>query len=192
MLLLKALAGLLAFLLLLALALAGLAAAIFSIAGEGATLSLGQLAEWLRLPGLRDGVGAWLGRLEDDDVPDAWSLLGGLAAVLTGLLLLAAVFGRRRPRAVALEPTGHLKARRRALADVASDLARRAPGVSAARARVRGRRQAVVAVDAAHTPQVTSEEAREAVDRTMSDLAAPGTLRPRVRTRLGDGGERLR
>lgn len=192
MLLLKALVGLLAFLLLLALALGGLAAAIFSIAGDGATLSLGQLAEWLHLPGLRDEVGDLLVRLEDDDVPDGWSLLGGALSVLVGILLLFGLFGRRRARAVPLEPTGHLRARRRALADVVSDLAGRAPGVSAVRTRVRGRRQAVVAVDAAHTPRVSSEEAQRSVGLLMTELTATGSVRPKVRARPGDGGERVR
>lgn len=190
MLLLKALVGLLAFLLLLALAVGGLAAAVFSIAGEGATLSLPQLAEWLRLPELRDETGDFLRRLEDDSV-DGWAALAGLGAMLVGVLLILGVVGRRRPRSVSLEPTGHLKARRRALADVATDLAGRAPGVSAARARIRGRRQAVIAVDAAHTPRVSSEEARHSVGLLMADLTETGTLRPKVRARPGDGRERV-
>lgn len=191
MLLLKILAGLLAFLLLLAVALAGLAAAVFAISDGDATLSFGQLAEWLRLPELRDEAGDLLRRLEDDDV-DGWAALSGLLAILVGALLLVGVLGRRRPRAVSLEPTGHLKARRRALADVATDLAERAPGVTAVRTRVRGRRQAVVSVDAAHTPRVSSDEARRSVGLMMTDLTETGTLRPKVRARPGDAGERVR
>lgn len=191
MLLLKALTGLLAFLLLLALALGGLAAAIFSIAGEGATLSLGQLAEWLQLPELRDEIGAFLGRLEDGGVDWRAALLG-IAGILVGLLLLLGIVGRRRTRAVSLERTGHLRARRRALADVVTDLAGRARGVSAVRTRVRGRRRGVITVDAAHTPRVTSDEARRAVGGEIGELTETGTLKPKVKTHLGDDGERVR
>ena len=95
---LRALARVVSFLLLAALALVGLAAAVSCIGSGDGTLSLPWLADQARLPELRDEVGGWLDRLEADG-PVAWrSALGGLAAMLLGLLLLAGAARLRRGR----------------------------------------------------------------------------------------------
>ena len=65
MIMIRALGRLLTLLLLVALALAGLTVAIFSIGSDDSTVSLPALAGYLRLPELSDTVGGWLEQRRD-------------------------------------------------------------------------------------------------------------------------------
>jgi hypothetical protein len=194
-LLLRALVKLLAFLLLVALALLGLAAAVFCLQGGSETLSLTKLADLLRLPELRDEVGDLLRTLEADGPLALLSLLGGLIAMLAGLALLAGVLVPRRERLVTLEaaPAGTLAARRRALAAAAGMLAEQARGVTAARVRARPRRTSggTLRVRAQRTRSTDTGAARAAVEDQLRPLTDPFKLRSRVQVRFGGRGPRV-
>lgn len=178
-----------------ALALAGLAVAVFSIGAPGDPLGLPELANHLRLPELEDTAGDWLEQLEDEGPLARRSALGGLCALGAGLLLLAA-FPPRRERLVVLEKSdaGELRARRRPLAQVAEALAERERGVTAANARVRpnrlgrGGRLRVRASRLRHAPP---EDVGERVSQALAPLATEFNVQPRVRSRLGKGRERV-
>lgn len=141
-LLLRALARLTGFLLLAILAVAGLAVAVFSIQAGTGTLSLAKLSELVRLPGLRDTVGAFLRSLESDGPVAAVAALSGAGAVLLGLALLAGALVPRRERLLVIDGDGGgtLAARRRAAAQAIRALAEQPRDVRRAKARIRPRR----------------------------------------------------
>lgn len=139
----RVLVRLVAFLLLVLLALAGLAVAVFSIDTGTTGPSLGRLAELLHLASLRDTVGAWLDQLEASGSVAVVAGLCGLGAVLLGLVLLAGLLVPRRERLITMPSavSGDLAARRRPLAQAAQTLAEQARGVTGARARAKPRRR---------------------------------------------------
>ena len=139
----RVLVRLVAFLLLVLLAVAGLAVAVFSIDTGTTGPSLGRLAELLHLASLRDTVGAWLDQLEASGSVAVVAGLCGLGAVLVGLVLLAGLLVPRRERLITMPSavSGDLAARRRPLAQVAQTLAEQARGVTGARARAKPRRR---------------------------------------------------
>lgn len=139
----RVLVRLVAFLLLVLLALAGLAVAVFSIDTGTTGPSLGRLAELLHLASLRDTVGAWLDQLEASGSVAVVAGLCGLGAMLVGLVLLAGLLVPRRERLITMPSavSGDLAARRRPLAQVAQTLAEQARGVMGARARAKPRRR---------------------------------------------------
>lgn len=194
-LLLRGLVILLAFVLLVALALLGLAVAVFCVQGGSEGLSLATLADLLWLPELRDEVGGWLRALEADGPVALLSLLGGVVAMLVGLALLAGVLVPRRERLVTLEatPTGTLAARRRPLAAAAGMLAEQARGVTAARVRARPRRTSggTLRVRAQRTRPTDPRAARRAVEDRLRPLTEPFKLRSRVQVRFGGRGPRV-
>lgn len=121
------------------------------------------------------------------------SALGGLAAVILGVLLLVGVIRPRRERLALLEEgeQGTLAARRRALAQVATGLVEQARGITETRARVRPRRRGrsgrlTVRVDRPRGAE-SDEAARERAADALNPLAEPFGLRPRVRARHGRG-----
>lgn len=188
-LLLRALARLLTFLLLLALALAGLALAVIAISGgdPGLTSSIG-------LPSVRDSVGNFLSDLEGGDKQIA-AVLGGLAAILLGLLLLIGLLAPRRERLVVFEKgdEGTITARRRPLAQMATTLAERTSGVTSARAKVKPSRRGdggQLRLTASHPRSTPADEVTESTGQALEPLSALG-LSPRVRTQVGDRGERV-
>ncbi len=130
MILLRALARLITFVLLLALAVTGLVVAIFSIRGEDRPLSIPALAENLRLHDLRETVGDFLDQLEAPGDIALLSALCGLGALLLGLMLLAGALSSRKERLMVLEREGGttLAARRRPLGQVAAALVEQANG----------------------------------------------------------------
>jgi len=99
--LLRGSVSLLGFLLLLVLAVVGLALAVFSIQTGDGTLSLATLADALRLSDLRDSVDGSLSDLESG-AADLQALLIGLGVIALGVLLLLGVFVPSRERLVAL------------------------------------------------------------------------------------------
>lgn len=142
--LLRLLSTVLGFLLLVAIAVGGVAVAIFCIRGGNATLSLPHLASLLSLDDLRDRVGPWLTSLEAGD-PALVAALAGTGAMLLGLSLLVGALVPRRERQLIVErgERGTIAARRRALADALADLAERPREVLRAKAKVRPSRDRV-------------------------------------------------
>lgn len=169
----RTLVRLVSFLLLVILAVAGLAVAVFCIDTGTTGLSLGRLASLLHLASVRDTVGHWLGQLESGGPVAGLAALCGLGAVLVGLLLLAGLLIPRRERLITLTSDGHgdLAARRRALAQIAQALAEQASGVTEVRAKARPRR-------------LTGGRLRMRVSRARP--ADPGRVRGEVSDRLGE------
>lgn len=195
----RTLARLVGFLLLVLLALAGLAAMVFAIQGEEATLSYPQLAQWLALPELREEVGTLYARLEADGPVAIVTLLAGIGAMLLGLLLIAGALLPRRERVATLERSGEgtIAARRRPLARTAEALAGTVQGVARASARVKpgrlgGGRLRVRADLTRPSAASGSRASREAIERRLAPLADAFHLRPRVSTRTGEGRTRVR
>jgi len=192
--LLRALVRLLGFLMLVVLAVAGLALAAFSIQDGESGLSLPALADALRLHDLSDSVDSSLSALERSGSPDLVSLLIGLGLMALGVLLAAGVFVPARERLVSLESEeGRLAARRRPLAQVARALAERGEGVTTAKTKVRpGRRRGgKVKVRADHTRMTAPGAAKERVERELLPLSDGFGLKPEVRTRPADRGSRV-
>ncbi len=195
MILLRALARLVTFLLLLALALAGLAAAIFSIRGGDKPLSLPALADNLRLPQLRDTVGDYLTQLETPGNVALISLLCGLGAILLGLLLLLGALRGARERLVIVDRTGGgvLAARRRALGQMAVALAEQVRGVAAAKVRVRTSRRGggKVRVTVTHPRDSAPAEVRRATTDALQPLTGGFGVKAKVQAKLGESGQRV-
>ena len=194
-LLLRALARLVAFVLLVALALVGLFVAVFSIQGGDGPLSLPGLAEHVRLPSLEDTVGEYLAQLEVDGPLAKRSALAGAGAVLAGLLLLLGVLVPRRERLVTFDggDAGRIGARRRPLAALAEALAEQTRGVTEAKARVRPRgrlRSGRLHVTASHPRDYQDREIEERVLSAVSPLLEASALKPRVAARMGKRGAR--
>jgi hypothetical protein len=186
----RLIARLLAFVLLVALALLGLAVAVFSIQGDGGTLSLPRLAEYFELPELRAHAGRWLDQLEEPGPVALASLGGGAAAIAAGILLLAGTIVPPRERFLVVEEEddGRLAGRRRAVAQAARSLAEPVRGVTAAKVRVRPRRRGRggrLAVVAVHPRTVAGSEVEERVREVLVPLSEGFSLRARVRARRG-------
>ena len=195
MILIRALARLVTFLLLLALALAGLAVAVFSIRGGDRPLSLPALADNVRLPQLRNTVGDYLGQLEGPGNIALISLLAGLAAILLGLLLLLGALRGSRERLVIVDRTGGgvLAARRRALGQMAVGLAEQARGVVGAKARVRTSRRGrgKLRLTVTHPRDSAPAEVRGATTDALQPLSSGFGVKSKVRSKLGDAGQRV-
>jgi len=191
---LRALTRVVAVLLPAALAVAGLAAAVFSIRESG-NPSLPGLAQLLGLPAFERALGGWLAMLERPGPVAVVAALGGAGAVLLGLLLLAGVLIPRRERLVTLQrgEEGTVTARRRALGDAAARLAEQAEAVARARGRAKPRRRrgGTLSVSAHRTRTGEPTEVRRATEEALRPLTGSLPLRARVRTRQGDRGERV-
>ena len=192
LLILRALARLVAFLALLALALLGLATAIFSIQGDTRALSLPTLARHLQLPQLREVIDDYLSHLETGG-PVAWVSVGaGAAAIALGVLLLIGALARRHERLVVLEQNGEarLAARRRPLGQIAGNFVAQVRGVTNERTRVRPRRirrRGRLTVVAYHSRSFPSPEIERRASAAVTELADAFSLTVRVRARRGRG-----
>ena len=180
----RALVRVVSFLLLVILAVAGIALALFCIGTGTSGPSLGGLASLLDLRALRDTIGSWLTQLEAPGPVAGVAALCGLGAILLGLLLLAGILVPRRERLVTLTSGeyGTLAARRRPLAQAATALVEQVRGVTEARVRVRPRRRAGgrLAVRASRTRRVDAEQVRGDVGEQLSGLTDPFKLKARV------------
>lgn len=193
--LLRALSHLVAFVLLTVLALAGLAAALFSIGSGSEGLSLPSLADLLRLPGLEQAVGTFLGGLEGGSLRNETLLFGALA-VLVSLLLLLGVLRSPAERTMVLadRPAGRIAARRRPLGQAVAALASRARGVAATKVRVKPKRRGLggrIDVAATHSRRADPKEVDAGVTESLKSLV-DDSRRLRVRTRPDTGGARAR
>jgi hypothetical protein len=180
----RALVRVVTFLLLVVLALAGLLLAVFCIGTGTSGPSLGGLADQLQLDSLRDTVAGWLDQLEASGSVAVVAALGGLGAILLGLVLVAGILVPRRERLVMLATAEHgtVAARRRPLAQAATALVEQVRGVTEARVRVRpGRRGGGrLAVRASRTRPADPSEVRNAVRERLSVLTDPFELRARI------------
>jgi hypothetical protein len=195
-LLLRAVARLVVLVLLVALALAGLAVAVFSIQGGDRPLSLPGLADHTRLATVEENVGDYLDQLEADGPLAKISALAGAGAVLAGMLLLLGVLVPRRERLVVFEDgeAGRIGARRRTLAGVAEALAEQARGVTEAKARVRPRgrlRSGRLRLTVSHPRTYQDREVEERVLRAVSPVVDSSGIKPRVEARAGKRGARV-
>lgn len=136
--LLRLLAAVVGLLLLVLVAVGGIAVAVFCIRGGTATLSLHHLASLISLPDLRDKVGPFLGSLEADGPTAAIAALCAAGAILLGIGLLIGALVPRRERVliVSREDRGTIAVRRRAAGNALADLAERPREILKARARV--------------------------------------------------------
>lgn len=188
MLLLRPLVRLLAFLLLVVLALTGAAVAV-------AAVDVGWATDLARTGQLRDTVGSWFDALAADGPIAVASALAGLGAVVLGILLLAGLLVPRRERLVELETSaeGSILARRRPLAQVAGALTEQVRGVSGVRSKVkvprRGGGRLQVRADRPRTAE--AGPTREAVTAKLDELTDPFKLKARVQTRTGPDGKRV-
>lgn len=186
----RALVRLFTFLLLLALAVAGIVIAVFCIGTGDTGASLGGLAGLLDLSSPRDTVGNWLDRIEQSGPVAVRAALGGLAAILIGLLLLAGLLVPTRERLLILTKSGSgtLAARRRPLSQAATALVEQVRGVTAARVHVRpGRRSGGrLAVRASRTRPAETRQLQAAVRDRLTPLTGPFKLKTRLNvTRRG-------
>src|SRR5436305_4190467 len=163
----RLLARVVGFVLLLALAAAGILLAVFCIGTGTHGPSLGGLARLLSLHSVRDTVGHWLARVEAPGSVAVIAGVCGLGAIALGLLLIAGVLVPRRERLVQLteDERGKLAARRRPLAQVATALVEPVGGVTEARVRVRPFRRigGRLSVRASRTALADAGEVRRAV-----------------------------
>ena len=138
----RLLARLIAIALAVLIAAAGIAAAVFCIGGGHGTLSLPGLASDLHLPQLRADVDYFLNRTTRSGPVAVLAALGGAAAILLGLMLLAGCWISPRPLRIVLARTsiGCLATRRRALAHLARDHAAAGPKIARSQARAWPRR----------------------------------------------------
>jgi hypothetical protein len=193
-LLLKPIARLATFLLLVLLAVAGLVVAIFSIGAPDAPLGFGGLARFLGLSELSDTVGSWLQGIDGPSAFPERTVLFALAAILLGLLLLAGALGRPPDRLVVLEERdgSRLAARPRALAQVADAMIGRPRGVTDRRVRVKPKRGGgVLEVRATYARSAEPREIESQVTRAVAPLTDAFGLRTRVDARSGEPGSRV-
>jgi len=192
---LRALAHLVAFVLLAALALAGLAVAVFSLGAGPEGLSLPGLASLVRLADLERLVGTFLAALEGGGVRGP-ALIGGAIAVVGSLLLLVGALRRPAERLMVLEQGsgGRLAARPRALGQAVGALAETARRVTDAKVRVKPRRRGVggrIRVTALHPPTAEPADVGKRVGEVLGPIAAD--IRGlKVRTRPETGGRGAR
>jgi Family of unknown function (DUF6286) len=180
----RLLARVVCFVALLALAIAGLALAVFCIGTGTSGPSLADLAHLLHLASFRTTMGEWLADLEAPGSVATIAGLCGIGALLLGLLLLAGLLVPRRERLVTLahEKNGTLAARRRPLAQVATSLVEQVRGVTDARVRVRARRRGGgrLAVRASRTRPTEPREVQQAVNEQLAGLTQPFALTTRI------------
>lgn len=189
-LLLRAIARLVAFVLLVLLAVVGLAVAVASLGG-GSGFSIPGLAELVNLPQLEDRARDLFEQVESPGPAEAVPALAGLGGVVVGILLLVGALWPRRERLVTLEEgsEGTLAARRRSLAQVAGALAEQARPVSTTKVRVRPRRRGQggrLEVRAVHPRSYEAEEVERQATGSLEPLTSAFALKAKVRPRLAE------
>jgi hypothetical protein len=184
----RGLARLLAALLAGALAVGGLAVALFSIQGGSATLSLPALAGRLHLGDLQVTVGMWLADLQADGPVARVAALAGAGAVALGVLLLFGVLARRRERLLVMrsDDDGTIAARPRAVGQAAVALGEQSRDVLRATDRTTARRRGVggrLRLTIYHAPSTDGAGTTAAGRVRIQGLADAFSLRADVRGR---------
>lgn len=180
----RLLARVVGFVVLVALATAGILLAVFCIGTGTHGLSLGGLARLLSLSSVRGTVGHWLHQMQASGSVAVIAGACGLGAIVVGLLLIAGVLVPRRERLVELsaDEGGRLAARRRPLAQIATALVEQVRGVTEVRVRVRPFRLTGgrLKVRASRTRRADVGEVRGAVGKQLESLTEPFRLKARV------------
>jgi len=184
----RGLARLVALVLTTALALAGVAVAVFSIQGDSRTLSLPNLAGHAQLDDLLGDTGDFLTALEADGPTAKVAALAGAGAILLGLLLLFGVLARRRERLVVMrrDGDGTIAARPRAVEHAAVTLGEQPREVLRAEAKTGARRRrpgARLRLTVYHARATDRAAATAASRDRVQPLATAFSLRPRIRGR---------
>jgi len=192
----RGLARLIALVLSTALAVAGLAVAVFSVQGDSSMLSLPSLASHLRLDDLHASVGGFLADLQVDGPSAKVAALAGAGAVLLGLLLLFGVLGRRRERLIVIrsDHEGRIAARPRAIGQAAVTLGEQCRDVLRAKAKTSTRRRGVggrLRLTAYHAPSMDGADAIAAGRARVQAFAESFSLRLRMRGREWRRGARV-
>jgi hypothetical protein len=178
------------------LALFGLGVALYCV---DALVSLGSIRpdRLLHLPSVRQHVGRFLEQVGAPGATAGLALLCGLGAMLIGILLLIGVVGRRKERLVILESdgqTGVIAARRRPLGQMARALAEPADGATSVKrpkfALSRGGTRGKLKINTTRTRTTDPHELQAAVQKAVAPITEPFGLKPRVRVRLGEPGNR--
>jgi Family of unknown function (DUF6286) len=194
--LLRAMARLVTFVLLAVLAACGLGIAIFSIGwSRTGDFHLPGLARVLHLGELRQQVGELLHDLTSPGPVAGITALCGLGGLALGLLLLVGALWPRRERLVILDRSqeGTLAAKRRVLGRVAGALAEQTRGVTATKVKVSpGRRRGGrLSVRADHTRTQEPNDVRQRTQLALAPLTEAFGLRARVQPRLGQDRRRV-
>ena len=197
MLLLRALTRLVGVLWMLALALLGLGIALYCV---DAVVSLGSARpdRLLGLASIRRHVEHFLDQLAAGGPTAGLALLCGLGAMLLGILLLVGALGSRKQRLAVLDQdtnNGILAARPRALRDMSRALAEQTPGATSvkrpklalSRRGTRGR----LKVTASSARTSDPREVEHGLKERLGPISEPFKLKPRVRVRVGERGERV-
>lgn len=188
-LLLQAVTRLVTLLLLLALAVAGLALAVFSV--PAAESGLGELADLVGLDLARDEVGTFLGTLES--TAGFEEAIACFAAALAGAALVAGALLRRPDRTVGVSSSesgeGRLAVRPRALAQMAAARASRVRETESLRVAVRGTRGTGGTIRVRARMRGSGDTARiaERITGELRPLTEPLGLRPQVSARPATG-----
>lgn len=179
--LVRTLGRLVAFLLLVALALLGLGLAV------GALVGLPNLADTLDLPAVRDEVGGFLALVEDGDSARAAVSLG---VAVVAILLIAGIVAPAQQRLLALQnqgDSGRLAARGHAVRELARAAAAQPREVERLRLRVRPRRRheggGRVRARATTRPDADAKRATERVAEELRTVTEPFGLKARVSAR---------
>lgn len=196
-LLLRALSRVTGALLMLALALLGLGVALYCLDGL-VGLGAARPDRLLDLPQVRQHVGRFLGRLAAGGPTARLALVCGLGAVLLGIVLLIGTLRSPRQRLAILRTSdrGTLAARPRTLRTIARTLAERADGATGVkRPRItlsRGGTRGRLKINASRARTSDRREVERAITAKLEPVSQPFNLRPRVRVRLGEHGDRVR
>jgi hypothetical protein len=196
MLILRALSRTVGILLMAVLALLGLGLALYCFDGLVA-LGGARPDRLLDLPSVRSHVGRFLDQVSSPGVTAGLALLCGIGAMLLGVLLLAGLLRSRRVRLAVLEGNaegGRLAARPGPLRDMARALAEQTqassvkrPKLSLSRRGHRGR----IRVSATRPRTTDAAKLEQALTESLNPISEPFKLRPRVRVREGERGERV-
>lgn len=190
MLLLKAFARSVEMALMAVIALIGLGVGLYCLDG---LISLGSARpdRLLHLPRLRFHVGHWLAQIAAPGDTAGLALLGGLVAVILGLLLLVGLLGSRRERLLVLDEDneeGSLSARPRALSQMFRAEAERAPGVTGvkrpkiglSRSGRRGRVKLLASRGADPDAETVDTAVHERIDPLSEELGLSSNIRVRL------------
>jgi hypothetical protein len=197
MVLLRALARLIGAAWMIVLALLGLGVALYCF---DAVISLGSARpdRLLGLPSVRSHVGRFLDQVAAPGPTAGLALLCGLGAMLLGIVVLLGTLRSRRQRLVVLERDprdGTLAARPRTLRAMARVLAEQAPGATSVRrpklALSRRGSRGRLKVTASRARTSDRRQVESALKERLEPISEPFSLRPRVRVRLGERGERV-
>jgi hypothetical protein len=194
---LRGLARLIGMLLMFALALVCLGIAMYCLNG---LISLGSIRpdRLLHLPTVRRHVGHFLAQIAAPGPTADLALAGGVVSVCLGLLVVGGTLRSTRQRLILLRSDrrqGTLAARPRTLRAMAQALAEQAAGVTAikrptltsSRRGTRGRLSISVSRSRGSDPR----EVQAAVATQLELITGPFGLRPRVKVREGEAGERV-